>query len=121
MGRWARGWPRGKRRWDVPMTQPGPAAQDAPTGRTRVEPPRDNGISWGVISKELPKGIHPEVVSRFKACGGDFGRWRRSDWVRLCDAMTAVEDWFESERPGRHRDRAALRGARRRLEKELWP
>jgi hypothetical protein len=97
------------------------SAQDASTGPARAQTPRDSGISWGVISKKLSEGIHREVVSRFKEHGGDFGRWSRIDWERLCDAMTAAEDWLESEHPGRQRDRAALRAARRQLEKELWP
>ena len=69
----------------------------------------------------LPARTRVEVVARFRARGGDFGRWSRLDHEHLTDAMTATEDWLELEHPGWKLDRAELMAARRQLERKLWP
>lgn len=98
-----------------------PAFENAPAAPRSRKTPRNDGLSWGALSKDLPPRVRPEVVTRFREAGGDFARWSRLDREHLADALTRTEDWLELEHPNRHADRAALKAARRRLELELWP
>jgi hypothetical protein len=103
------------------MTCPSEVASTRPRRRTALTPPKKQAANWGSLSKPLPARTRVEVVARFRAQGGDFGRWSRLDHQHLANAMTATEDWLELEHPGWKLDRAELLAARRRLECKLWP
>jgi hypothetical protein len=63
-----------------------------------------------------------DVVARFEAIGGSFGRWERQDHERIVDAMTWVEDRLEDANGGRpSRVREALQAVRRRTELLVFP
>jgi len=91
------------------------------TRRARRATPKKQAESWGSLSKSLPERTRVEVVARFRARGGAFGRWERVDREHLCNAMTHTEDWRELEHPQWKVDRDELRAVLRRLECELWP
>jgi hypothetical protein len=93
--------------------------EGAAHGLDALRAPQKDGVSWGSLSGRLDPAIRDEVARRFRALGGDFGRWRRIDRDRLADAITATEDRLEMDSP-RSRDRLTLREFRRRLERELF-
>jgi hypothetical protein len=95
-------------------TKTASAAKPRPVGRA---------LQWREVLRAIPSDDALSVaLSRYRAGGhtpDDFAT-RRSARIALATALTACEDWLESEHPGRRSERAAARAVRRRLECELW-
>lgn len=100
---------------------PSPTLESAAATAPALATPQKRGVSWGSLSGLLPDRARLEVGTRFRALGGDFGRWSRLDRELIVEALTATEDWYEYEHPARGKERTALRDVRRILETELWP
>lgn len=81
-------------------------------------------ITWRDVSACL-EGVEARsrAMSQYKAAGftaDDFGHLRLPRET-MASVLTQVEDWLESEHPGRKREREVIKVIRRRLEVELEP
>lgn len=58
------------------------------------------------------------VLQSFKAAGGDYNRWNKTDWRLMADVLTKMEDNIELRRASENRSSGllTLKKVRRRLE-----